>query len=82
MKMSDVKVGMRLRATLSGSPGTGRDPWSLITVTELKERGFKYRLDAPVVVHPRLGIIFAEDGHEHFGYNGEAFYEPVRENRP
>jgi len=70
MKMSDVKVGMRLRSTLSSFEPE-------VTVTELTERGFKYRFDAPRPVNPRLGMIFAEDGHLHFGFNGEAFYEPV-----
>jgi len=73
--MSEVKVGMRLHPTIAGQLG------GEITVTELTERGFKYRCDAPVVVHPRLGIVWAAEGHEHFGYNGEAFYEetPVRQ---
>ncbi len=69
MRMSDVKVGMRLRPIIAGDLG------GEITVTELTEHGFKYRYDAPVVVHPRLGIVWAAEGHEHFGYNGVAFYE-------
>jgi hypothetical protein len=70
MKMADVAVGMRLRPTYSHVGGD-------ITVTEITDRGFKYSYDAPVVVHPRLGIIYAKGGHEHFGCNGEAFYEPI-----
>jgi hypothetical protein len=72
MKMSEVAVGMRLRSTLSSVGGD-------ITVTEITERGFKYRYDAPAVMHPRLGIALAADGHEHFGLNGEALYEAVQQ---
>ena len=66
MKMADVKVGMRLVSKSSGA-------LSPITVTELTDRGFKYRLDATVSLMP--GLTFAIDGHEHFGIDGEAFYE-------
>jgi len=72
MKMADVKVGMRMRCTISAAPSSGP-----ITVTELTQRGFKYKLDADVCVHPRLGITILADGHEHYGYNGECFYEPL-----
>jgi len=72
MKMADVKVGMRLRCTISDAPSSGP-----ITVTELTEQGFKYKLDAAVCIHPRLGMTIAAEGHEHYGHNGEAFYEPV-----
>jgi hypothetical protein len=69
MKMSDVRVGMRLRSTL------GNSPFTPITVTALTERGFEYRFDEPVALVPRLGIIYPTEGHEHFGLDGEAFYE-------
>jgi hypothetical protein len=72
MKISDVKVGMRLRCTVSDAPSSGP-----VTVTEITERGFKYKLNAPVCVHPRRGITVAAEGHEHYGFNGEAFYEPI-----
>ena len=68
MKMSDVRVGMRLRGAFSGE---------LVTVTELTPRGFKYSLDAPKPFVPRWGWTFEKDGHEHFGFDGEAFYEPA-----
>jgi hypothetical protein len=70
MKMSDVKVGMRLRSHFSDVGGD-------VTVTALTQRGFVYRYDAPVCVNPRLGIVWAAEGHEHFGCNGEALYEPA-----
>lgn len=70
MKMADVKVGMRLHSTMVGA-------LSPITVTEITERGFKYSLDAPMPLIPRWGMSWAKDGHEHYGYGGEAFYEPI-----
>jgi hypothetical protein len=70
MKMSQVKVGMRLRASV---PGTIFSP---ITVTEITERGFKYSLDAEKALIPRLCMSISRDGHEHYGFNGEALYEP------
>ena len=72
MTLEDVKVGMRLRSTLSESRA-----FSPVTVTELTARGFKYRLDAPVCIHPRLGIAFAAEGHEHFAIDGKVPYEPI-----
>jgi len=69
MKMSDVKIGMRLVSTIGGGPS-----FSPITVTEITERGFKYKLDAPVPFIPGQTIMV--EGHEHYGLNGEAFYEP------
>jgi len=72
MKMIDVKVGMRLRAPL----WAGRR--EEIEVTEITPRGFKYRIpdDLPVI-SPHWSMQMARDGHEHFGVNGEALYEPV-----
>ena len=70
--MSDVQVGMRLRPTLN--PGHANPD---ITVTELTDHGFIYSVDDPVVLHARFGMVIAIGGHEHFGLNGEAFYEPV-----
>lgn len=68
MKMSDVKVGMRLVSK------TGVH--SPITVTELTERGFKYSLDREMPLIPRRGMKFAKDGHEHYGVDGESLYDP------
>lgn len=64
--MADVKVGIRLESNMAGV-------LSPITVTEITERGFKYRLDEPRSVMP--GLTLAIDGHEHFGINGDALYE-------
>ena len=79
MKMSDVKIGMRLRNPKYFRTDTilGAD----IIVTEITERGFKYqRLDNKTIcVHPRLGIVLGPTG-EHFGYDGETDYEEVTPN--
>ena len=72
VKMTDVKVGMRLRPVVN--PGPAHPD---ITVTEITEVGFKYSVDHPQVLHARFGWIMQKDGHEHFGIDGEAFYEPV-----
>ena len=68
MKMSDIRVGMRLVSDLGGA-------FSPITVTELTERGFKYALDEAKPFIAREGSYFPKEGHEHFGMNGESFYE-------
>lgn len=70
MKMNDVRVGMRLR------PHGICAMFGCVTVTELTERGFKYRLDAPRTHIAREGSWIPVDGHEHFGFNGEALFEP------
>lgn len=70
MKMADVKVGMRLRSTFEGTI------FSPITVTEITADGFRYSLDEEKALIPRLGMRLAKDGHEHFGFAGEAMYEP------
>lgn len=70
MRMSDVRVGMRLRPAFGG----GED----VVVTEITDRGFKYRLlEGPRILHHRLGWVLEADGHEHYGYEGESFYEEV-----
>ena len=72
MKMADVRVGMRLRPTLN--PGyTNPD----ITVTDITEHGFVYSVDDARVLHARFGLVMAREGHEHYGVNGEAWYEPI-----
>lgn len=68
MKMVDVRVGMRLVSTIAGGPA-----FSPITVTEITKRGFRYKLDAPVCLHPLMGTT---EGGEHFGHDGECFYTP------
>jgi len=68
MKMSDVKVGMRLRSIFA--------PYLPATVTKLTERGFEYHLDGPVPFIAREGAFMTVDGHEHFGFCGEAYFEP------
>lgn len=72
MLMADVRVGMKLRSTSCGA-------WaSEIEVTEITPRGFRYRVpDYLEVVSPHLGGTPARDGHECFGVDGEAPYEPV-----
>jgi len=74
MKMSDVKVGMRLVSDTVGA-------LSPITVTEITESGFKYKLDATRPFIPRWGMSFVTDGHEHFGFDGNALYEEVPHDR-
>lgn len=71
MKMSDIKVGMRLRSTIPNSI------FSPITVTAITSKGFEYRLDEQVSLVPRLGLVLPTKGHEHFGYDGEALYEEI-----
>jgi hypothetical protein len=74
MKMSDVKVGMRLR-----SVGRQVPMEEFVTVTEITERGFKYSIDEAYAMIPRLGMSMAKDGHEHFGIGGEALFEVADE---
>lgn len=69
MRMSDVRVGMRLRSIFQLHDE--------ITVTEITARGFKYSLDCDKPLIPRWGMTIAKDGHEHFGHNGECLYELV-----
>ena len=69
LPMSDVKVGMRLRSIFGDNPTC-----SPITVTELTDRGFRYRLDRDVPLIPRWGMTILAEGHEHYGINGRALY--------
>jgi hypothetical protein len=73
--MSDVRVGMRLRPLPWIVNGEGT-----ITVTALTERGFCYDLDAPRFIMPMLTQ--CQHGHEHYGRDGEAFYEPAGDPPP
>lgn len=73
MKMSEVKVGMKLH-------DPGRPYLPVLTVTKLTERGFKYthesrsmKLGNPDGI-PEFGSTM---GGEYFGSNGECWYEPV-----
>lgn len=72
LKMSDVRVGMRLRL----SPEICGDDRP-ITVTGITPRGFTYRYDEAKSLIPRWGWTTPADGHEHFGFNGESLYVPV-----
>ncbi len=74
VKMADVKVGMRLVSTLERTPAM-----RYVTVTEITEKGFKYSLDADVPGAPHWSMTTLAEGHEHFGYDGNAFFEPVEE---
>jgi len=55
MKMAAVQVGMRLESDKMR-------PFSPITVTEITERGFKYKLDAPVPNWPSVGSRASKSG--------------------
>lgn len=73
MKMSDIRVGMKLRAKFSHVPEHGD-----IEVTELTERGFKYRLlHGAYCLHASSGLMMLANGHEHYGVNGDAQYEEL-----
>lgn len=74
MRMSDVRVGMRLMET-----GMNHD---VVTVTEVTDRGFKYDYDHQKSFIPRWGWSFQKTGHEYYGFNGEAWFEPVPEEKP
>ena len=58
-------VGQRVRSKYDGIE---------VTVTELTERGFKWKLDAPRSIHPFLGAF--QDGE---CYDSQ-YYEPVESN--
>ena len=76
MRMADVRVGMRMR--LRGHPG-----YPKITVTELTDKGFRYRLDFPLPLVPRWGMIIEANGHEHFGTaDGECCFDLVTDEAP
>lgn len=70
MKMTDVQPGMKLRDIYNDD---------IVTVTELTENGFKYSLSSEKSLIPRLGMVMARDGHEHFGLDGEASFELANE---
>lgn len=72
MKMSDINVGMRLVSSKYG------DPFSPITVTEITTAGFRYQLDAVISLIPRWGMFIGAEGHEHFGIDGETYYEVAK----
>lgn len=75
MKMTDVKVGMKLRSTVkTGFPEE-------VIVTKLTPEGFEYTHE-PYSMKvglnngvPEFGIC---KGGTHYGYEGEAYYEEVR----
>jgi len=67
MKMSDVKVGMRLKPTIGDMPE--------VTVVELTDLGFKYKYDEPLFLGLRIGV---SHGGEHYGYLGDALYDEIK----
>lgn len=73
MKMSEVKVGMKLY-----DPRRPHTP--MIEVTEITRDGFCYKHEYRAMksghpdTDPQSGIF---DGGEHYGYGGECWYEPV-----
>jgi hypothetical protein len=70
MRVSDVKVGMRL---IGQSPVTSiRKP--VATVTKITAHGFRYQYDEPVFLGARLGSLRSG---EHYGINGEALFDPA-----
>ncbi len=71
MKMQDIQIGMKLKSPLAHSME------GVITVTELTSNGFKYDIEAPYSLGARYGVVL-KSGHEHFGINGESFYEPLK----
>lgn len=73
MKMSDVRVGMRLRSVLPMAHGTGNE---FATVTAIGYREFTYSLDADVLMGARLGVQL-KDGNRHYGVAGFALFEPA-----
>ena len=56
---NNIKVGDRIKDTSTMSTGNA-------TISEITERGFKFKLDTQFNAHPRLGITWAE---------GEAFID-------
>lgn len=74
MKMSDVKVGMRLKSTKQ------YDIFSPIIVTELTEKGFKYTCEPRTIKIgyngpiPQFGTC---SGGEHYAVGGEVQYEEI-----
>lgn len=73
MKMSDVRVGMRLKSTQY-------DHAHVITVTELTARGFRYAHPPRTIkLGYRDGIpeFGTTEGGEHYVYDGECHYEEI-----
>jgi hypothetical protein len=76
MLMEDVRVSMKLNSLL-----IAQQPYYPVEVTEITEKGFKYRLDARenLCIVPRMGLVMQLDGHEHFGVNGNALFDEHKE---
>jgi hypothetical protein len=74
MKMADVRVGMKLRSTTGESA-----PFDEITVTAITPKGFEYSIKEEMTFIARDGSRFCRHGHEHFGVDGYALYEPFPE---
>ena len=65
MKISAIRPGMRLRSTYR--------PRELATVTALTDGWFMYDADEDQYVMP--GVTAFAKGRQHFGSNGETFFE-------
>lgn len=79
MRMEEVRVGMKLNSLL-----ISQQPFYPVEVTEITEKGFKYRLDERenLCIVPRMGLCMQRDGHEHFGVNGNALFDEAKEDLP
>lgn len=64
--MHEIKVGDRLR-----------DGGSVVRVTAVTKNGFRYEFEGDPPRHPRLGLQWAKDGHEHFGIGGVALFHRI-----
>lgn len=73
MKMSAVRVGMRLRPR----DDYGFRIYGPATVTEITPEGFKYDLDEDVPGCPMPLMTTLAKEHHHYGLDGEALFEPL-----
>jgi hypothetical protein len=72
LPMADVRVGMRLRTTVTAPCDEE------IEVTRITDRGFDYRIpDDMPLVHPHWSIKVERNGREHYGWKGYALYRPI-----
>lgn len=71
MRMADVRVGMVLRSTVG-------DINPVVEVTEIIDRGFRYRIpDHLPVRSPHWSMRVLRDGHEHYCRGDQVSYEPA-----
>lgn len=81
MLLADIKVGMRLRPSPEfGGFGANGDRY-IATVTSGDATGFTYSFDKPLPFHPRLGIVFAQNGHVAYAIDGRVHWMPSGERR-